>query len=57
MKITKGLPRKNNELFYYAFKGQVQWATGKVNYNEKKKRYEWIHRGPRGGKYLIVWKD
>lgn len=42
---------------HYYFKGQMYWVQGELRYNEKRKRYEHIHFGPRGGKYLITWKQ
>ena len=42
--------------FEYAFKNQMYWVQGELAYNRDKNRYEHIHYGVRGGKYLIVWR-
>jgi hypothetical protein len=58
MRITKGTTQDHRTQYYeYAFKGQMYWVQGELAYNEKRKRYEHIHYGRRGGKHLIIWKD
>lgn len=37
--------------------GYQNSCTGEFYYNKKKKRYEHIASGPRGGRYLVVWYD
>jgi hypothetical protein len=57
MRTYKGESLDTKTMYYdYFFKGQMYWVQGELYYNEKKKRFEHIHLGPRGGKYLIIWK-
>lgn len=56
MKIIKGESFNTRTMYFdYTFKGQYYWVQGELAYNEKRKRYEHIHIGERGGEYLIVW--
>lgn len=56
-KIIKGESMNlRSGYFDYYFKGQMFFVQGELYFNESKQRYEHIHYGPRGGKYLIIWK-
>jgi hypothetical protein len=58
MKTIKGYSKDTKTNFFdYYFKKKMFWVQGELLYNEKKKRYEHIHIGKRGGEYLIVWND
>lgn len=43
------------EYFEYSFKGQFIWVQGELAFNKEKNRYEHVHLGRRGGRYLIYW--
>jgi hypothetical protein len=57
MRTYKGESLNTKAMYYdYFFKGQMHWVQGELYYNKEKKRFEHTHFGPRGGKYLIIWK-
>jgi hypothetical protein len=55
MRTIKGIIEGDGP-FTYQVRGQIYFAI-ETTYNEKKKRTEAIHVGPRGGKYLVVWQQ
>ena len=44
-----------SQYFDYSINGVYFWVQGDIYYNEKKKRFEHIHYGKRGGETLIFW--
>lgn len=57
MRTIKGISADMRTMYFeYAFKNQMYWVQGELAYNRDKKRYEHIHYGVRGGKYLITWR-
>jgi hypothetical protein len=57
MKTIKGTTLDTRTQYYeYEVNGASYWVQGELAYNKSKKRYEHIHYGSRGGRYLIVWR-
>jgi hypothetical protein len=57
MRTIKGISADTRtKYFEYEVNGATHWVQGELAYNRDKNRYEHIHYGVRGGKYLIVWR-
>lgn len=48
---------KGEDKFFFFFKGQMYTFFVDPSYNEKTKKWEAFHYGPKGGKYLVYWED
>ena len=57
MRTIKGTYKDNKcQYFEYEINNKLYWIQGELYYNKQKKRFEHMHIGERGGKYLITWK-
>ena len=58
MKTLKGYSYSSKcNYFIYFVNGYEFEISGELAYNGKRKRFEHVHEGPRGGKILVYWTE